>query len=77
MKEWLHKFLESNAMEYRLCRTIFQGIFGVIAANLDLLIGSFNIAPAFKPMIAALVMAVLSPIMAAIGTAKGEPDESN
>lgn len=63
----MNKFLRSNEWQYRLLRTIFQGIIGVIVANLDLLISKLTFDPTLKPMIAALVMAVLSPIMAEIG----------
>lgn len=58
------KLFNSNKWQYRLLRTIIQGVIGVLIANLDLLIGKLTIAPDFKPMIVALVMAVLSPIMA-------------
>lgn len=67
MKNFWNNFLSSNDLWYRLARTILQGIFGVVVANLDLIIGSFNFDPSFKPMIVALVMAVLSPIMAVLG----------
>ena len=63
----MDKFLTSNDWKYRLLRTIIQGILGVIIANLDLILGTFVIDPAMKPMVVALVMAVLSPIMAALG----------
>lgn len=65
------KFLRSNEWQYRLLRTIFQGIIGVIVANLDLLISKLTFDPTIKPMIAALCMAVLSPIMAEIGKGDG------
>lgn len=61
------KFLHSNRTGYRLLRTIVQGVIGVVIANLDVLTGSFSIPDIWKPIIAALVMAVLSPIMAEIG----------
>lgn len=61
------KFLASNEWQYRLLRTIIQGVFGVIVANADLIIGSFVIDPTWKGIIVALVMAVLSPVMAALG----------
>lgn len=74
----MQKFLSSNEWQYRLFRTIVQGIVGVLIANLDVIIASFNFDPTFKPMIAALVMAVLSPIMASLGTNEtqkdGDPD---
>ena len=67
MKNFWQNFLSSNEWQYRLLRTIIQGIFGVLIANLDIIIGSFVIDPAWKGIVVALVMAVLSPIMAAIG----------
>ena len=66
------KFLASNEWQYRLLRTIIQGVFGVIVANADLIIGSFVIDPTWKGIIVALVMAVLSPLMAALGKPEGQ-----
>ena len=66
------KFLASNEWQYRLLRTIIQGVFGVIVANADLIIGSFVIDPTWKGIIVALVMAVLSPVMAALGKPEGQ-----
>ena len=63
----MDKFLTSNDWKYRLLRTIIQGVLGVIVANLDLILGTVAIDPALKPMIVAIVMAVLSPIMALLG----------
>lgn len=70
----MKKFLASNETKYRLLRTILQGIIGVLIANADLLIDSLNIPTAYKPMIVALVMAILSPIMSELG-AKTDTDE--
>lgn len=63
----MNEFFTSNAAKYRLARTIVQGIIGVIIANLDVIIGMTAIPLALRPMIVALVMAVLSPIMAMMG----------
>lgn len=63
--------LTNNSTRYKLIRTILQGIIGVIIANLDLLIGFIHIDPSMKPFIVAIVMAILSPIMAELGG--GEP----
>lgn len=60
-------FLTSNDAKYRLLRTIVQGIIGVIIANLDLLLGYTAIPAELRPVITGLVMAVLSPLMAALG----------
>ena len=61
------KLLSSNAWQYRLLRTIIQSIIGCVIANLDLIVESLNFSPSLKPVIVALCMAILSPIMAEIG----------
>lgn len=71
------KFLHSNDWQYRLLRTIVQGIIGVLVANLDLLISKLTFDPAIKTMIVALCMAVLSPIMAEIGKNNEPHDDEN
>ena len=63
----MKKFFESNETMYRLTRTIVQAIIGVLVANIDTIIGTFAISEVWKPIIVALVMAVLSPIMAELG----------
>ena len=63
----MNEFLTSNEPKYRLLRTIVQGIVGVIIANIDLLLGYVVFDPQMRAVIVALVMAVLSPIMAEIG----------
>ena len=66
-EEFMKEFLTSNEPKYRLLRTIFQGVIGVLIANLDLLVGFTPIEPALKPVITGVVMAILSPIMAMLG----------
>lgn len=63
----MNEFLTSNEAKYRLLRTIVQGVLGVIAANLDLIFGYVIFEPQTRAFVVALVMAVLSPIMAMIG----------
>ena len=63
----MNTLLTSNETKYRLIRTIIQGIIGVIIANLDLIIGMFTIPAELKPVIVALVMAILSPVMSELG----------
>ena len=63
----MNKFLTSNAAGFRLLRTIVQAVIGVVIANLDTIIGTFSINDVWKPIIVALIMAVLSPIMAEMG----------
>ena len=69
------KFLTDNSTEARLLRTILQGILGVIIANLDVFVNVLVINPAYKPVIVALVMAILSPIMSEIGKHKDGGDD--
>lgn len=63
----MNRFFISNEAKYRLLRTIIQGIIGVLIANLDIIVGVFHFSPGVKALIVALVMAVLSPVMAAMG----------
>lgn len=66
----MNRLFYNNGAKWRLLRTIIQGVIGVFVANLDLIIGSFSIPAEYKPMIAAVVMAILSPIMAELGTSE-------
>ena len=63
----MSEFLTSNETKYRLLRTILQGVIGVLVANLDLILGYVVFDPSMRAFIVALVMAVLSPIMAELG----------
>lgn len=49
----MNPFLTSNEWQWRLLRTVAQGVLGVVVANVDLLMG----------------VAVLSPVMAELGKA--------
>jgi hypothetical protein len=60
-------FLSGNEWYWRLARTVLQGVLGVIVANLDLLVGVMALGPEWRALVVALVMAVLSPVMAEIG----------
>jgi len=60
-------FLTANTAGMRLARTILQAVIGVLIANIDLLIGYTTIDPALRPVIVGVVMAILSPIMKALG----------
>ena len=71
----MNKFLTSNAWQYRLLRTIVQGVLGVIVANIDLIVGSCVFDPSTRGVIVALVMAVLSPIMAMLGGTEEQTDD--
>ena len=63
----MEKFLASNEWQWRLARTIVQGVLGVVIANIDLIMGWCVLYPSVRGLVVALVMAVLSPIMAALG----------
>ena len=64
----MKKLLSSNETKYRLLRTIIQGVIGVVIANLDLIISGIAFIPIeYKPIVVAVIMAILSPIMATIG----------
>ena len=64
----MNTFLTSNEWQYRLLRTIVQGVLGVVVANLDLMVGACGLDPSQRALVVALGMAVLSPIMAQLGT---------
>lgn len=63
----MKRFLTSNEWQWRLLRTIVQGIVGVVIANIDVLAGMVVLDPAIRAVVVALVMAILSPIMAMLG----------
>jgi hypothetical protein len=67
----MNDFLCSNEWQWRLLRTVAQGVLGVLAANVDLLVGAAVLDPAWRALVVALVMAVLSPVMAEIGAVCG------
>lgn len=63
----MKKFLSENTTLCRLGRTILQGVISVLIVNLDLLVGFVTIPPELKPVLTALLMAILSPIMSELG----------
>ena len=65
----MNAFLTSNEWQYRLGRTVVQGVLGVVVANIDLLLGWAVLDPSARALVVALVMAVLSPVMVEIGGA--------
>ena len=66
-------FLAGNGWQWRLLRTMAQGVLGVLIANVDLIMGWCVLDPGARALVAALVMAVLSPVMAALG-GDGDPE---
>lgn len=49
-----------------------QGVIGVLVANLDLIVGWCVLDPSVRALVVALVMAVLSPVMAELGEHGGD-----
>ena len=68
----MKKFLSSNEWQFRLLRTIVQGIIGFLIANIDLVFSNLTLDANTKAIIVGLVMAILSPIMAEIGKNNSE-----
>ena len=66
------KFFKSNEWQWRLLRTIVQGVIGFLIANIDLLIANLTLDANTKAIIVGVVMAILSPIMAEIGNKNTE-----
>ncbi len=70
----MNRFLTSNEWQWRPLRTVVQGVLGVVVANVDLLMGVAVLDPTWRALCMAMVMAVLSPVMAELGKA-GDADE--
>ena len=62
--EW---FLRSNSTLARILRTIAQGLLGVLIAELPEIVGLFQIPDFVQAIIVAVMMAILTPIMAELG----------
>ena len=63
----MERFLSGNEWQWRLARTVVQGVIGVLIANVDLIVGWCVLDPSVRGLVVALVMAVLSPVMAELG----------
>ncbi|OUO89934.1 alanine racemase [Gordonibacter sp. An230] len=71
----MSEFLASNEWQWRLARTIVQGVLGVVIANIDLILGYAILDPTLRALVVAFVMAILSPVMAALGGGDGDKPE--
>lgn len=71
----MNRLFVQNSAWYRLLRTIIQGVIGVLIANIDYFVSALDFSPEAKAIIVALVMAILSPIMASLGTGEMDKDE--
>lgn len=72
----MNELLTSNEWQWRLARTTVQGVLAVVVANLDLIIGVVALDPAWRGLCVALVMAMLSPVMAELGKMREEDEVS-
>ncbi|WP_307981540.1 hypothetical protein [uncultured Senegalimassilia sp.] len=72
----MSELLTSNEWQWRLARTTVQGVLAVVVANLDLIIGVVALDPAWRGLCVALVMAMLSPVMAELGKMREEDEVS-
>ena len=72
----MNELLTSNEWQWRLARTTMQGVLAVVVANLDLIIGVVALDPAWRGLCVALVMAMLSPVMAELGKMREEDEVS-
>lgn len=62
------EFLTGNEWWWRLARTCVQGVLGALVANFGFAGGCvWVLSPEWRALVVALVMAVLSPVMAEIG----------
>lgn len=71
------KFFKSNEWQWRLLRTIVQGIIGFLIANIDMLFANFTMDANTKAIVVGITMAILSPIMAEIGKHNAEETAGN
>lgn len=55
----MREFLNSNEWQWRLARTVVQGVIGVLIANIDLIVGWCVVEPQVRGLVVALVMAEL------------------
>lgn len=63
----MNRFLTENTPKMKCARTIVQGVCGVIVSELPQVLGLYQLDPVWSATIVALTMAVLSPVMAALG----------
>ena len=69
-------FLTGNEWYWRLARTILEGVLGVLVANLDTILGFTALGAGARTLVVALVAAVASPVLAALG-ADGDADAND
>lgn len=69
------KWSGSNTAFDKCTRTIFHGVIGVLIAYSADIVAGLGLEPSECAIITALVMAILSPIQAAIGESAEEVEE--
>ena len=74
MSFW-NEFLGSNEWQWRLARTVLEGVLGVVVANIDLLLGYVVLDASARAFLVALVMAVLTPVLSVLGAGSGGDGE--
>ena len=65
----MNLFLTSNEWQWRPLRTVVQGVLDDVVANVGPLMGVAVLDPTWRALCMAMVMAVLSPVMAELGKA--------
>lgn len=73
----LTKFLTDNSPLYKCYRTIVQGILAAFILYLPDVFGLWHLDPVVNSLAVAVVMAILSPIMAMLGSKDDEEISDN
>lgn len=74
----IDRFLSDNSTSMRLARTIFQGVIAALVVFVPAAVGWLELEPEVASLLTAVVMAVLSPVMALLkksDTIEGEEEE--
>lgn len=72
----LDKFLTDNSISMRLARTIIQGIIAALIVFVPSAVGYINLTPEVASVVTAVIMAVLSPVMALLKKSETITDET-
>lgn len=72
----LDKFLTDNSTSMRLARTIVQGVIAALIVFIPSAVGYINLTPEVASVVTAVIMAVLSPVMALLKKSETIKDES-
>ena len=65
--------MQANTLGARLARTIIEGVLSVLVVNIVIIVGWFNLSPEMAAIVTALLMAILSPVIAMLHT--GNPED--